>query len=378
MRCGLRPRRAAAPGRARGSGPPRRSRSSSSGSPTRPGTRSRPPRPRRPRRFGRGRSTRGAPCSRTAAIAVRQLIPNSRATAATDAPSSPTRRQISARARPVSDARAAMHGEVSVHVLVGQSRCGHRHTRLIHTTVTGRPPAGRSRTHTGRRSCNSATAAQDGQPTRSAVVSIACSSSPSCSDTASTTKPAMPNITAAALRSRSTWGLRLVSLTPRIMRPQAHTQAQAEDRVLQRRTTLRDEEPLTPHNSARRQPNSSRPPTPSSSSTRARWVQTASRRACRTAAKNLTAAPGSSSVRMSRSSRRPSRRSGPPLVGLSDQDSLSTSLGKIAASVGAVGQAAKPIVWTVSGRACPSVPRRRYLPQPKSDRQMIVSGAGGW
>ena len=30
------------------------------------------------------------------------------------------------------------------------------------------------------------------------------------------------------------------------MRPQAHLQAQVEDRVLQRRTTLRDEEPLKP------------------------------------------------------------------------------------------------------------------------------------
>jgi hypothetical protein len=54
----------------------------------------------------------------------------------------------------------------------------------------------------------------------------------------------MPNIAAAALLSRSTWGLRFVSSTPRIMRPQAHAQAQVEDRVLQRHTTLRDEEPL--------------------------------------------------------------------------------------------------------------------------------------
>ena len=190
-----------------------------------------------------GFCTRGWPYSRTAPIAVRQLIPKSRATAATDAPSSPTRRQISARARSVSAARAAISALVSVQVLFGHNRCGHRHTRLIHTTVTGRPAEGRSRTHTGRRSCSCATAAQLGQPTRSAVVSTACSSSPSCSDTASTTKPAMPNITAAALRSRSTWGLRFVSSTPRIMRPQAHAQAQVEDRVLQRRTTLRDEEP---------------------------------------------------------------------------------------------------------------------------------------
>jgi hypothetical protein len=59
-----------------------------------------------------GSSTRGAPCSQTAVIAVRQPIPNSRATAATDVPSCPTRRQISARARSVSDARAAIADEV--------------------------------------------------------------------------------------------------------------------------------------------------------------------------------------------------------------------------------------------------------------------------
>jgi hypothetical protein len=39
-------------------------------------------------------SMRGRPWSRTAAIAVCQPIPNSRATAATECPSSPTRRQI--------------------------------------------------------------------------------------------------------------------------------------------------------------------------------------------------------------------------------------------------------------------------------------------
>src|SRR5215213_6188039 len=58
----------------------------------------------------------------------------------------------------------------------------------------------------------------------------------------------MPNIAAAAaLRSRSTWGLSSpCPETPRIMRPQAHLQAQAEDRVLQRRTTLNYEEPGMP------------------------------------------------------------------------------------------------------------------------------------
>ena len=43
------------------------------------------------------------------------------------------------------------------------------------------------------------------------------------------------------------------------------------------------------------------------------------------------------------------------LAGLSDQDSLSTNLGKIAASVGAVEQAARPIVDSVR-TGCPAVP----------------------
>ena len=136
-------------------------------------------------------------------------MPNSRATAATDVASWPTRRQISARARSVSDARGAITGEVSVQVRFAHAQCGQRHTRLTHTSVTGHPPAGKSRTHLGHRSCSSATAPHSGQPTKSAVVSTACSSSPSLSDTASTTNPGKPNITAAALRSRSTWGLHL-------------------------------------------------------------------------------------------------------------------------------------------------------------------------
>ena len=43
------------------------------------------------------------------------------------------------------------------------------------------------------------------------------------------------------------------------------------------------------------------------------------------------------------------------IAGLSDQDSLSTNLGKIAASVGVVEQAAKPIVDSVR-TGCPAVP----------------------
>jgi hypothetical protein len=43
------------------------------------------------------------------------------------------------------------------------------------------------------------------------------------------------------------------------------------------------------------------------------------------------------------------------IAGLTDQDSLSTNLGKIAASVGVVEQAAKPIMDSLE-KGCPSVP----------------------
>ena len=54
---------------------------------------------------GHARCNNGSPWSRTAAITVAQPTPNSRATAATACPSRPTRRQAWARARSVHDAR---------------------------------------------------------------------------------------------------------------------------------------------------------------------------------------------------------------------------------------------------------------------------------
>jgi hypothetical protein len=47
---------------------------------------------------------------------VPQPTPNSRATAATDSPSRPTRSAATARARSVSDARGAIASDVSDHV----------------------------------------------------------------------------------------------------------------------------------------------------------------------------------------------------------------------------------------------------------------------
>ena len=49
------------------------------------------------------------------------------------------------------------------------------------------------------------------------------------------------------------------------------------------------------------------------------------------------------------------------IAGLSDQDSLSTNLGKIAASVAGVEQAAKPIMDSVRS-GCPSVPQAEMPP----------------
>jgi hypothetical protein len=65
---------------------------------------------------------------------------------------------------------------------------------------------------------------------RCRVVWIAYSISPSRSDTASTAMPASPSITVALLLS-ITWGLSSVSVTPRIMRPQARFRTQPANRV---------------------------------------------------------------------------------------------------------------------------------------------------
>jgi hypothetical protein len=63
------------------------------------------------------------------------------------------------------------------------------------------------RTYVGRRSCSRACTPQPRQKSVEAVVSTACSSSPSCCDTASRTKPSNPSIAVAALTSSCTWGL---------------------------------------------------------------------------------------------------------------------------------------------------------------------------
>src|SRR5450759_3630144 len=129
------------------------------------------------------------PYSQTARITVAQPTPRSTATRATSVASSPTRRAHSARARSVSTARGRIAGARSDQVRRPHVGSAHRQTRLNHTSVTGRPPAGRSRTQRGLRSCRVATTPQLGQPVTDSVVSISNSSSPPYSAAASTTKP---------------------------------------------------------------------------------------------------------------------------------------------------------------------------------------------
>ena len=118
-----------------------------------------------------GSSTRGVPCSSTAAMTVDHPTPRSRATQATERFCSPTCRHASARARSVSDARGAMASDRSVQLPTSQSGSGQRQMRFHHTTTTRRPPEGRSRTGTFRRPFDTARVPHSGQATKTALVS---------------------------------------------------------------------------------------------------------------------------------------------------------------------------------------------------------------
>ena len=103
--------------------------------------------------------------------------------------------------------------------------------RVTHTRVTGRPPVGRSRTHTGRRACGRADTTHEAHRATLAVDSTACSSSPSRSETASSTSPSSPSNTVPALRVSITWGLPTRVLDTTILRPQARLQGQDRSRT---------------------------------------------------------------------------------------------------------------------------------------------------
>ncbi len=138
------------------------------------------------------------------AMPIAQPTPSWSATAATSRPSWPTSRHASRRARSVSDARDRIRSLTSDQVRPGHASSAHRHNLLIHSSVTGRPAAGRSRTRTTRRPCGRACTPHARHHACRAVVSTACSSSPSSSDTASSTKPLSPSMAVPALPSRST------------------------------------------------------------------------------------------------------------------------------------------------------------------------------
>ena len=107
--------------------------------------------------------------------------PKALATWATEWPSWPTRRHISARARSVATARGAMASMSSQKVLISQCGSGQRQIRFRHTNTVGRSPMGRSRTRTTRRPCPTARVPHASQPTTSALVSTDSHTSPSTS-----------------------------------------------------------------------------------------------------------------------------------------------------------------------------------------------------
>ena len=111
-------------------------------------------------------------------MTVDQLTPSQRATNATDAPSSPTRRAASLRARSVSTVPGRIRGLVSDQDLTEHPATRQRHTRLDHTNTVGRPPTGKSRTLVRRRPFDRARTPQPQQPTTVASVStepiVAC------------------------------------------------------------------------------------------------------------------------------------------------------------------------------------------------------------
>jgi hypothetical protein len=138
--------------------------------------------------------------------------PKPRAARATDCSPGPTRRQISARARSVSTARGAISSHSSDHVPAGHAGSAQRHSRLAHTSTTGRSAIGRSRTTTRRRPWPTARTPQDGHQARSWVVSTASHHSPvvSSSNCARTTNPSSPSSADTPLPSRSIRGLLLM------------------------------------------------------------------------------------------------------------------------------------------------------------------------
>ena len=145
-----------------------------------------------------GSFTSGVPYASTALHAVDQPTPNSAATAAVDRLPRPTCSHAHRRARSVSTARGAISGCVCDQLPIGHCCSAHRHSRLLHTSVTGRPRAGKSRTSTARRPFGLATTPHFGQPSTRARSWTSSSISPPTSPEANTSKSGRPTRTAPA------------------------------------------------------------------------------------------------------------------------------------------------------------------------------------
>lgn len=128
-------------------------------------------------------STSGWPWLGTPRITGCQPTPRWRATAATLSPSRPTSTKAQRVARAVRTDRGGICVLVFDQMRRGHSRgsVGQRHSRLDHTSTTGRPAAGRSDTDTGRRPGDTATTPQRGQPVIDVVVLTSSSTSPATS-----------------------------------------------------------------------------------------------------------------------------------------------------------------------------------------------------
>jgi hypothetical protein len=155
-----------------------------------PGTTAPRPAPRPGSRQGRRRRGRPQAAGRDRAVPQGDLVRTHRrqrhgpprlltATPPSVPPRAPSawaaRRHASCRARSVNDDRGRTWSLTSDHVVLEHTGSAHRHNRLSHSNVTGRPDEGRSRTRTGRRPCGCAATPQASHQAVDAVDSTACS-----------------------------------------------------------------------------------------------------------------------------------------------------------------------------------------------------------
>jgi len=155
------------------------------------------------------------------------------------------RRHASIRARSVHEERDPTAGWDSVHVRFAHVGSCQRHTRF---TTPGSPdPAGGQVPHPHRPArVRAHRSPHEAHRTAAAVLSTACSSSPSRSNTASSTRPSSPSNTMPALPSTSpdASSTRVLDTT-NLVRPQARHQAKDRNHVTPAPPRLIPECPLT-------------------------------------------------------------------------------------------------------------------------------------